>query len=138
MDDAAAAMLAQILAVQGADVVTADHTVTDVRGFNPIDTSGFDTVVVAFLNGNSKSHARQIVRRLKRKKPSLRVGIVVPMADGARSAQIAPADINADFVSLGLNEAVQSALSVSEPVLLKSSARPLVRPRPRPSPPLVA
>ncbi|WP_426128924.1 AI-2E family transporter [Pararhizobium sp. PWRC1-1] len=138
MDDAAAAMLAQILAVQGADVVTADHTVTDVRSSNPIETSGFDTVVVAFLNGNSKSHARQIVRRLKRKKPSLRVGIVVPMADGERSAQIAPADINADFVSLGLNEAVQSALSVSEPVLLKSSARPLVRPRPRPTPPLVA
>jgi predicted PurR-regulated permease PerM len=138
MDDAAAAMLAQILAVQGADVVTVDHTVTDVLGSNPTETSGFDTVVVAFLNGNSKSHARQIVRRLKRKKPSLRVGIVVPMADGESSAQIAPEDINADFVSLGLNEAVRSALSVSEPVPLKSSARPLVRPRPRPTPPLVA
>ena len=138
MDDAAAAMLAQILAVQGADVVTADHTVTGVRGSNSIETSGFDTVVVTFLNGNSKSHARQIVRRLKRKKPSLRVGIVVPMADGERSAQIAPEDINADFVSLDLNEAVRSALSVSEPVPLKSPLRPLVRPRPRSTPPLVA
>jgi predicted PurR-regulated permease PerM len=138
MDDAAAAMLAQILAVQGADVVTADHTVTGVRASNSIETSGFDTVVVTFLNGNSKSHARQIVRRLKRKKPSLRVGIVVPMADGERSAQIAPEDINADFVSLDLNEAVRSALSVSEPVPLKSPLRPLVRPRPRPTPPLGA
>jgi predicted PurR-regulated permease PerM len=138
IDDAAAAMLAQILAVQGAEVVTADHTMITGRVLYPLETAGVGTVLVAFMNGKSKSHARLIVRRLKRKMPSLRVGIVVPMADGERSEQIAPEDINADFVSLNLTQAVRSALSQSEPVALKHHPRPLARPRQRPTPPLVA
>ncbi|WP_426129346.1 AI-2E family transporter [Pararhizobium sp. PWRC1-1] len=137
MDNAVASMLAQILAVQGAHVAD-NRVLNDPQGSDPLEASNADTVLIAFLNGNSKSHARQIIRRLKRRKPSLRVGIVVPMADSERSAQIAPDEINADFVSLSLTEATRSALSNAEPVALKSAVRPLLRPRPRLNPSLVA
>ncbi|WP_426232540.1 AI-2E family transporter [Pararhizobium sp. DWP3-4] len=137
MDNAVASMLAQILAVQGAHVAD-NRVLNDPQGSDPLEASNADTVLIAFLNGNSKSQARQIIRRLKRRKPSLRVGIVVPMADSERSAQIAPDEINADFVSLSLTEATRSALSNAEPVALKSAVRPLLRPRPRLNPSLVA
>lgn len=129
LDDAAAWMMAQVIAVQGADVVTAEHTI--FAGRNAISTEGADTVLVAFLNDNSKSHARQIVRRLKRAKPSLRVGIIMPMADVDERPRIEPEEINADFVSISLTEAVRNTLNETDAVVLKSIARKLSKPRPR-------
>jgi predicted PurR-regulated permease PerM len=137
MDNAVASMLAQILSVQGADVAE-NRSLPDLRGSNPLEAMDADTVLIAFLNGNSKSHARQIIRRLKRRKPSLRVGIVVPAADSERSQQIEPTEINADFVAHSLTEAVRSALSDAEPIAFKSTVRPFLRPRPSATPPLVA
>ena len=137
MDNAVASMLAQILSVQGADVAE-NRGFPDLRGSNPLEAMDADTVLIAFLNGNSKSHARQIIRRLKRRKPSLRVGIVVPAADSERSQQIEPTEINADFVAHSLAEAVRSALSDAEPIAFKGKVRPFLRPRPSATPPLVA
>ncbi len=131
LDDAAAGMVAQVLAVQGAEVVLAEYSVSGGRNLNALTTNGVDTVLVTFLNGNSKSHARQIVRRLKRSKPSLRVGIFMPMADGERQIRIEPEEISADFVSINLTEAARSTLGESDAVMLKTAARKLARPRPR-------
>lgn len=131
MDDAAAAMLSQALQVQGASVVTASHTALPSRDFNALLAGGTDTVLVTFLNGSSKAHARQIVRRLKRSSPSLRVGIVMPMADGQRNKQIEPDEIDADFVATTLTQAIRSALSSSSAVIVRNVTRKLARPRQR-------
>jgi len=131
LDDAAAWMMAQVIAVQGAEVVTVEHSVFAGRNASLLPTGAADTVLVAFLNENSKSHARQIIRRLKRMKPSLRVGIIMPMADGEQGARIEPEEINADFVSISLADAVHNALGDTDAVVLKNIARRLAKPRPR-------
>jgi len=129
LDDAAAAMLSQVLAVQGADVANAGHATFGSRTLNALPIDGIDTVLVTFLNGNSRSHARQIVRRLKRLKPGLRVGIVMPMTDGQPGRQLDAEQINADFVTPTLSDAVRSALSAVAAVKLKQPVRKLAPPR---------
>ncbi|QKC86256.1 AI-2E family transporter [Mesorhizobium sp. NZP2077] len=126
LDDAAAAMLAQVLEVQGATaskVGFADMEPSSIRG---LDLEIVDTVVVGFLNRDSVKHARFLVRRLKRAKAALRVGIVFWSETGnddkeaaARLAQ----DINADFVAHGMVDAVTGALSNEPPVALKLVAK---------------
>jgi predicted PurR-regulated permease PerM len=136
IDDAAAAMLSQVLEVQGATVVTAAHSDLSGRAALEISMVGTDTVIVTFLNAGSKSHARQVVRRLKRRKPSVRVGILIPAASGDGSTTIDAAEINADFVATSLSEAARSALTASTPIALKVVPRKVSRPRQRLSKPV--
>ncbi len=138
IDDAASAMLAQVLVVQGAKVTQYGYTAISGRNLNALALEGVETVIVTFMNGNSKSHARQIARRLKRVRPTLRVGVVVPIADGDRYKPIDPEEINADFVSSSLSQAVRSALSDQTAVELKLTARKISRPRQRSNTPLKA
>ncbi len=127
IDDAAAAMLAQLLEIQGADAASIAHSTTDMRMLKDSDT--IDTVVFTFLNGNSKTHARNLVRRLKRMKPDLRVGLFVPLANGQDHPRLTLEDTNADFIALTLADTVRSALTETGPVPLMTITRKLGRPR---------
>lgn len=129
IDDAAAAMLAQLLEIQGADADSIAHSTTDLRMIRDSDT--IDTVVFTFLNGNSKTHARNLVRRLKRMRPGLRVGLFVPLANGQDHPRMTLEDTNADFVTLTLAETVRLALTETGPVPLMTITRKLGRPRVR-------
>jgi predicted PurR-regulated permease PerM len=131
IDDAAAAMLAQVLEVQGAEVSAASHLSVEGGNIRQLQLEGIDTAIVAFLNGGSKAHARHVVRRLKRLKPKLRVGVYIPLANGTDSPEIQAAAINADFVAVTLHEAVVSGLAEARAVPLKAAPRRLARPRPR-------
>lgn len=138
IDDAASAMLGQIIDIQGADVTSASYADLAGRSSSRLAVEAVDTVVVSFLNGNSKSHARQTVRRLKRIKPALRVGILVPAANGQNYAQINAAEISADFVATSLAEAARLALTRTAPTELVVASRKIARPRVRRSAPIVA
>jgi predicted PurR-regulated permease PerM len=128
IDDNLASMLAQVLAVEGAEVkATAQLSATGRLG--PDAVEGVDTALVAFLNGASKSHGRRVVRHLKRQKPELRVGILVPTADDNRFPAIKPDEIDADFVSITIEDAVRHALSDSESVQVRAAVRKLSRHR---------
>ncbi len=127
LDDAAAAMLSQVLEVQGATATMSLHSDHAARGALALPIDGVDTAIVTFLNGNSKSRARQIVRRLKRLKPALRVGIFLPTANGQDYAEINPAEIDADFVATSIPQAALCGLSVSTPVSLKTVVRKIAR-----------
>jgi len=90
--------------------------------------------VVGFLNRDSVKHARFLVRRLKRAKAALRVGIVFWSETGNDDKEAAAKlaqDINADFVAHGMVDAVTGALSTEPPVALKLVAK---RRRPRAAP----
>lgn len=137
MDDAAASMIAQVLAIQGAIVSQAEHSMVSGTTINLLRLTDIDTVVIAFLNAGSKAHARQAVRRLKRQKPSLRVGIVMPGIDGERESAVAAEDIDADFVATGIADAVQCALSDADAVAIRVTKR-IGRARERKNNPLVA
>nr|WP_202032395.1 AI-2E family transporter [Agrobacterium vitis] len=127
LDDAAAAMLSQVLEVQGATSTTSLYSEHAVRGSAAFPVDGIDTAIVTYLNGNSKSRARQIVRRLKRLKPDLRVGLLMPTANGQDYAQIDPAEIDADFVVTSIVEATRLGLTLSSPVALKTVPRKIAK-----------
>jgi predicted PurR-regulated permease PerM len=138
IDDAAAAMLAQVLEVQGATVVAASHASLDAVRIRDMALDDVDTVVVAFLNGNSKAHARNLVRRLKRLKRDLRVGVFIPLANGTDAPLMKPEDANADFVAVTMAAAAAAALAEAAPVQLKKVSRRLARPRSAKRPPASA
>lgn len=123
MDDAAASMIAQVLAIQGATVSQAEHSMVSGTTINLVQLTDVDTVVIAFLNGGSKAHARQAVRRLKRQKPSLRVGIVMPSIDGGKESVVTAEDIDADFVATGIVDGVREALSDGDAVAIRVPKR---------------
>ncbi|WP_296745994.1 AI-2E family transporter [Mesorhizobium sp.] len=122
LDDAAAAMLAQVLEVQGADASKATFADLEASGIRRLDLDGKDAVVIGFLNRDSTKHARFTVRRLKRIKPGLRVGVVfwseIGNADTQAAAELA-GDLNADFVAFGMVEAVNGTLSNEAAIALK-------------------
>lgn len=138
IDDAVSAMLSQIIDIQGAEVSSSSYAAMTGQTSQKLGLDGVDTVVVSFLNGNSKSHARQIIRRLKRAKPSMRVGILMPTANGQNFAQIDASDISADFIATTLNEAAKLALTKTAPTELVVLARKISRPRLRAVKPIEA
>ena len=133
LDDAAAAMLAQVLEVQGATVSKASFADMEPAGIRHLELDAVDTVVVGFLNRDSVKHARFLVRRLKRARPALRVGVVFWSETGDDDKEAAAklaGDINADFVAHGMVDAVLGALSDEPPVALKLAAKRRLRRRP--------
>ncbi|SCX23992.1 Transport of quorum-sensing signal protein [Agrobacterium sp. DSM 25558] len=138
IDDAASLMLSQIIEVQGATVMSASYADLAVRTSLKLNIDSVNTAVVSFLNGNSKSHARQIVRRLKRINPSIRVGILIPTANGQNYAQIAADEIGADFVAMSLNEAAKLSLTPTTPTKLVAIARKVGHPKLRAIKPVAA
>ncbi|TJW03685.1 MAG: AI-2E family transporter [Mesorhizobium sp.] len=133
LDDAAAAMLAQVLEIQGATVSKTSFADMEPASIRRLELDAVGTVVVGFLNRDSVKHARFLVRRLKRAKPALRVGIVFwsePGSDEKNTAARLATDINADFVAHGMVDAVLGALSHEPPVALKVAAKRRMRRRP--------
>ncbi|WP_202334352.1 AI-2E family transporter [Mesorhizobium sp. L-8-3] len=127
LDDAAAAMLAQVLEVQGANVSWLSFTDIEPGNIRSLDLKKVDTMVIGFLNMDSMNHARFLVRRLKRARRGLRVGIVY-WSDAGTSDNKALVEmagvINADFVAQGMLDAVTGALSDTPAIPLKLPTRP--------------
>ncbi len=138
IDDAAAAMLAQVLEVQGAEVATASHAALEPGNIGLLDLAGVDTAVVAFLNSHSAAHARHAVRRLKRAKRGLRVGILLPRQEDDDGPLIEAEAINADFVAASIAGAVTAGLAGGKAVPLKAAPAHLSRKRARPKAPAMA
>lgn len=123
LDDAAAAMLAQVLSAQGAAARLVTHEALVAGRLSTLNLEAVQTVVIGFLNAASKSHATYIVRRLKRNR-LLRVGVVFwagPVTD-VDSARLIAA-IGCDFVAGSMTQAVTGALSSGEPVRVKIAKR---------------
>lgn len=131
IDDAAAAMLAQVLEVQGAIATSASHAALEPGNVAMLDLKNADTAIVAFLNSRSAAHARYAVRRLKRAKRGLRVGILLPRLEDDDGKPLTAEAVNADFVAESIAEAVISGLSDKKAVPLKATANRLSRKRTR-------
>jgi len=122
LDNAAVAMLAQMLTAQGATSRTIDHLALDPSRIKSLDLSDADAMVIGFLNAQSVIRARYIVRRLKRARNSLRVGVVFwRPADDALSDLKLSATIGCDFIARTMRDAVAGALSDEKPVEPKST-----------------
>lgn len=127
LDDAAAAMLAQVLSVQGAKASRAGFADIQPARFRSLDLAGNRTVVIGFLNGDSQRHARFLVRRLKRVAPRTRVGIVF-WSDAKDDVRADLTErIGADFVALDVVEAARGALSDDPAEPHRQPRRPVFR-----------
>lgn len=113
LDDAAAAMLAQVLQVQGAKVVTARHSDIASRRGRDLVPKEADAIVICFLNDDSAKHASILGRRFKRMHPAMRVGAVL-WSDNEAKPQMPVVD-EADFVATTLTGAAREALSEATP-----------------------
>jgi len=122
IDDAAAAMIAQIMEIQGASVTRATHASINAESLRQLSLQNIDTVVLSFLNAASTAQARHAVRRLKRLKRGLRVGLFIPSSTGETGIlSISAQAIDADFVAPTLAETVTMAFADEKPVPLKAS-----------------
>lgn len=136
LDDVAAAMLAQTLEVQGAETTVVSHA--DIAGFGPLNLSldQMDAVVLAYLNVASAAHARQTVRRLKRLRPSVQIGVFVPLDAGDQPLPFNAEAVYADFLATHLRDAVTKTLDTQATapgagarMYARHMARPLRGPR---------
>lgn len=134
LDNAAAAMLAQVLTAQAATASSLEHRSLEPGRLRHLSLEGVDALVIAFLNAESIQHARYMVRRLKRSRPSLRVGIMLwSETPGALENVKRAAEIGCDFVAHTLAEAATQALSDEPVVRPKSPPRKISRTKPRTS-----
>lgn len=123
IDDAAAAMAVQVLEIQGATAFAASHALIGSDRLNELSLDEVDTVVIAYLNDTSVVPARHAVRRLKRRKAKLRVGLLVPLQRADDSTSITADKTNADFVATTIAGAVTAGLAKEKPVPLKLQTR---------------
>lgn len=135
LDDVAAAMLAQVISIEGADCVAASHRDLLPARIRKLPLEARDAVVVGFLNRDSFKHAVFVVRRLRRLAPRARIGIALwhdphdkPREDAAALAE----QLEADFVAFNVVDCVTGALSNEERRQVKKrKQRNLRRPRVR-------
>ncbi|MDU0365385.1 AI-2E family transporter [Rhizobium sp. 25PS6] len=120
LDDASAAMLAQILQVQGAEVVAARHSDIPNRRAMSLIPKQSNAIVVCFLNEDSARHASILIRRFKRIYPAIRVGAVLWVENQEERQPLALRE--ADFVATTLTSAACEALA-DAPASLVTTAR---------------
>ncbi|MBB2713362.1 UNVERIFIED_ORG: putative PurR-regulated permease PerM [Rhizobium etli] len=120
LDDASAAMLAQVLQVQGAEVVAARHSDISSRGAISLVPKQSNAIVVCFLNEDSARHASILIRRFKRIYPAIRVGAVLWVEN--QEERQPPTLGEADFVATTLTSAAREALA-DAPASLVTPAR---------------
>ncbi len=109
LDDASAAMLAQVLQVQGAEVVAARHSDISNRRAMSLVPKQSNAIVVCFLNEDSARHASILIRRFKRIYPAIRVGAVLWVEN--QEEEQPPTLREADFVATTLTSAAREALA---------------------------
>lgn len=125
LDNAAAAMLAQVLAAQGATARFVKYNALEAGGLAGLDLTNVHAVVIGFLNAASETQAKYIVRRLKRDR-LMRIGVVLwtRPANAIEDIRL-KATIGCDFIAHSLTQAVTSALQDEAPVRLKPAKRML-------------
>ncbi len=118
LDDASAVMLAQVLQVHGAEVISARHSDVATRRGGSLIPKETNAIVVCFLNEDAVKHVGLLVRRLKRMHPGTRVGAVL-WSDDAGAKQL-PELTQADFTAATLAGAAREALSDAPPSTVSS------------------
>ena len=116
LDDAAAAMLAQVLERNGAHVRLIPYQSLQSARLKELEIDGVAVVVLSYLNSDSLAHARFLARRLRRRFPeaALVIGFwTFAPEDMARRDPIAAT--GADRVSTSLEDAVADVAAALAP-----------------------
>jgi predicted PurR-regulated permease PerM len=108
LDEAASAMLAQLLGKHGVGARTAPHEASSREAIASLDVSEVTMVCISYLNiSGAPSHLRYLIRRLKRKLPHAPILVGLwPSDDEVLKEERVRAIIGADYYATSLREAV--------------------------------
>ena len=115
LDEAAAAMLAQLLGKHGLGARVVTYESASRERIASLDVSGTAVVCITYLDiSGTPSHLRYLVQRLKRKLPHapILVGLWSPEAGVMREPRVR-AIIDADYYSTSLHEAVNCCVGAA-------------------------
>ncbi len=140
LDDAAAAMLAQIIVAKGATATHRLHTDLAPSRFGMLAANDHDCVVLTFLDARPSRASLLHIRRIKLAAPHLRVGVLIfEMPAGpeelpdltslhvglvAESTLQNARDIGADFVVTTLDGVIKAAFVKDLPLSVAPAKRP--------------
>lgn len=138
LDDVAAAMLAQAVAAEGAEVTRLSHTELAPSHFKALETGSNDCLILTFLDPSPSRASLLHVRRIKRAAGNVRVGVVIwqipkdleeTIDIARRMLPVSPEklaeaeEIGADFVAASLEEALLGAFSGVPPKPVDAPAK---------------
>ena len=135
LDEASAAMLAQVLTAHGATARLTGPQSIAAGKVRQLDLDEVHSVVICYLSAGSVAHARYMVRRIKRMRKELRVGAVFWRPANGFDTEKLTASINGDFVARTMVDAVAGALSDEPAVPIKKTPRRRIRLRKKPANP---
>lgn len=119
LDDVASAILVQLLGRRGigAQCLTSDDTLPEKLA--RLDLAGVRIVFVSYMNDDSITHAKYLIRRLRRRSPAMKVMVGFWSMTSDQLAQRKVLEkIRADLVTVSLSEALDQITSAAatEPV----------------------
>ncbi len=108
LDEAASAMLAQLLQKHGMGARVVEHDIMSRETIGAFDVSGVTMVCVSYLDiAGSPSHLRYLIQRLRRRLPGVPVLVGLwPAEDAVLHEERVRAVIGADYYATSLGEAV--------------------------------
>ncbi len=136
LDDVSAAMLAQVLSVQGARSQVVDHQHSQPSHLQRGDIEHATAIVLCVLDLESANRAKFLLRRLRRLNTRARIGVALWRSDGGADTgdELRLRNgMEADFVAFDLAQATLECLSDAKPqdwgmlpakMLRKRPARP--------------
>jgi len=118
LDEAAAAMLAQLLAKHGVGARVVPSEAVSVANLPRLDVTGVQIAYLSYLEPGSFTNARYLVRRLRRRLPQAKIvdGFWTLTAQEAE-ARNALAATHADCVVTSLQQAVEQAANTAKAAL---------------------
>ncbi|HEX4766053.1 MAG TPA: AI-2E family transporter [Lichenihabitans sp.] len=113
LDEAASAMLAQLLGKHGLHARIAAHEAASREGISSLDLGGVAMVCISYLEiADSPTHLHYLLRRLRRKAPGLPLLVGLwPMEDEPAGDTRARQVIGADHYTHSMKEAVEACLA---------------------------
>ncbi|MDB5666351.1 AI-2E family transporter [Cypionkella sp.] len=139
IDDAAAAVLAQVLQSEGAEVKSYPHLDLVPSRLAALDTANTDCLLLCYLDARTTRASLLHVRRIKRASPGLRVGVVILQmpTDLAKTSgnlrhlmTVSPQKL-AEAEEIGADFAVTSIDAAMEAVWQRGSAKTVPAPSPQ-------
>jgi predicted PurR-regulated permease PerM len=114
LDEAPAAMLAQLLGKHGIGARVTSCIAVSAANLFKLDTAGVELVVLCYLEAGGFSNARYLVRRLRRKLPHATIAIGFwTLGEDVESREEALSATGADLVVTSLRQAVDQVRSLA-------------------------
>jgi hypothetical protein len=126
LDEAAAAMLAQLLTKEGIRVRVVPSSAASAPHISRLDVTGVQMVCLSYLEPGGFTHARFLVRRLRRKLPRapIVVGFWTLSEEDAKRRRDAHQETGADAVVTSLRQAVDHvSAAAKEAISPRETAR---------------